>query len=271
MGTALLAVSVAGAQPRDTAAVPPIVFSSGQLDRDLVVMRANGSHKRVLTPTGRDDSNPSWSPDGLRIAFDFYNGRRSRIGLLDLGTGVVRDLGDGFNPDWSPDGRRLVFLDAENFDDLVTMNANGSKRRRLNLRGMGIADETDPSWSPNGTEIAFVGDGLWVVDARTGKGRRIRARGTPGTATWSPNGHTIAFDCGPGRFNVCLVRPDGTRFRGLTRKGSHPNWSPRGGLIATTRQDALKPGILSSGRTGSSCTPCGTARPSPTGRRTPSG
>jgi Tol biopolymer transport system component len=244
MGAALLAGSVAGAQARETAAIPPIVFASGQLDRDLVVMRENGSHKRVLTPAGRDDSDPSWSPDGLRIAFSFYNGRRSRIGLLELGTGLVRDLGDGFNPDWSPDGRRLVFLDAEGFNDLLTMNANGTNRRRLGLGETGIADETDPAWSPDGTEIAFVGDGLWIVGARTGKARRIRADGTPGAATWSPDGDTIAFDCGPGRFNVCLVRSDGTRFRGLTRKGSHPNWSPRGGLIATTRQDVLKPGIL---------------------------
>ena len=71
MGAALIAGSVAGAQTREIAATPPIVFSSGQLDRDLVVMRVNGSHRRGLTPAGRDDSEPAWSPDGLRIAFGF--------------------------------------------------------------------------------------------------------------------------------------------------------------------------------------------------------
>jgi Tol biopolymer transport system component len=244
IGAAVLAGSVAGAQARETAAFPPIVFASGQLDRDLVVMRQNGSHRRVLTPAGRDDSDPSWSPDGLRIAFSFYNGRRERIALLEVRSGQVQDLGDGFNPDWSPDGRRLVFLDAEGFDDLVIMNPNGSNRRRLGLTRTGIADETDPSWSPDGREIAFVGDGLWIADAATGKPRRIRPEGGPGGATWSPDGRTIAYDCVTRSFHVCLVRADGTGIRGLTRKGRHPSWSSRGNLIAVTRQDVLKPGIL---------------------------
>ncbi len=192
----------------------------------------------MLTRNGRDDTVPSWSPDGGRIAFSHYNGQRERVDVLDLRTGRVRDLGDGFNPDWSPDGKRLVFLDAENFDDLVTMNADGSDRRNLNLTGLGIADETDPAWSPDGKRIAFIGDGLYVVGADGTGARRVRPEGNTGRATWSRDGSRIAFDCVTRRFEVCTVGANGSSLRGVTNRGRHPSWSPRGNLLALTRGDA---------------------------------
>lgn len=222
---------------------PPIVFSSARLDRDLIVMRPDGTHRRLITTSGRDDSSPSWSPDRRRVAFSFYNGRRERVAVLDLRSGRVQDLGDGFNPNWSPDGRRLVFLDAEGFDDLVTMSADESNRRKLNLTGLGIADQTDPSWSPDGTRIAFVGDGLYVVDGNGGDRRRVRPEGSAGGATWSPDGRRLAFDCFTDRSQVCVVDAGGSRLRGLTRRGAHPSWSPRGDLIAVTSGD-VDPRIL---------------------------
>jgi len=232
-----------GAQARPAVSVPPIVFSSPRLDRDLIVIRRDGSHRRLVTPSGRDDTSPSWSPDGRHVAFSFYNGRRERVAVLDLRSGRVQDLGDGFNPDWSPDGRRLVFLDAEDFGDLVTMSADGSNRRKLNVTGLGIADQTDPSWSPDGKRIAFVGDGLYVVNEDGSNLRKVRPEGSPGGATWSPDGHRLAFDCFTDWFQVCVVGSDGSRLRGLTWRGAHPSWSPRGDLIAVTRGD-VDPRIL---------------------------
>ena len=236
LALAALAGSIDGAGARPATSVPPIVFSSGRLDRDLIVMHRDGTRRRLLTAGGRDDSSPAWSPDKSRIAFSFYNGRRERVAVIDLRNGRVKDLGDGFNPDWSPDGRRLVFLDAEGFDDLVTMSANGSNRRKLNLKGVGIADETDPSWSPDGSKIAFVGNGLYVVDPKGRNARRIRPEGGPGGATWAPDGRRLAFDCVKRGFEVCVVGAGGRRLRGLTSRGAHPSWSPRGDLIAVARE-----------------------------------
>jgi len=232
-----LAGSTAGAEGRSAAPVPPIAFSSARLDRDLIVMRRDGSHRRVVTPSGRDDSDPSWSPDGMRVAFSHFNGSRERVDVVDLRTGRVRDLGDGFNPDWSPGGRRLVFVDAEDFGDLVTMNADGTNRTKLNLTSAGIADETDPAWSPGGGRIAFVGDGLYVVRADGTDLRKVRPEGYGGSASWSPDGKRIAFDCAIPRSQACTARADGSGLRRLTNRGQHPKWSPRGNKLALTQDD----------------------------------
>lgn len=231
----VLAASVAGAEGAPLAKPPPIAFASNRLDRDLVVMLADGRHRHVVTLSGRDDSDPSWSSDGARVAFSHYNGSRERVDVVDLRTGRVRDLGDGYNPDWSPDGKRLVFLDAENFGDLVTMNADGTNRQKLNLTSSGIADETDPAWSPDGRRIAFMGDGLYVVHPDGTNLRRLRPEGYSGSASWSPDGRRIAFDCAVRRFQVCTVRADGSGLRRLTNRGRHPKWSPRGNMLALTR------------------------------------
>ena len=93
------------------------------------------------------------SPDGRYIVFDSLSAD-GHIGLLDLDSGTVTDLGEGFFPAWSPDGTRIAFgmLDEEGGSDLYTMAADGSDRNRL------TSDpefDTGPQWSPDGTTIDY--------------------------------------------------------------------------------------------------------------------
>jgi Tol biopolymer transport system component len=73
------------------------------------------------------------------------------------------------DPTWSPDGSRIAFagpLDTCRFSSGVgsiwVMNADGSGK--ADLTGSPDSSETEPSWSPDGTSIAFVGD----VDRQSG-------------------------------------------------------------------------------------------------------
>lgn len=77
----------------------------------------------------------------------------SHVGVLDLVTGVVRDLGRGFAPKWSPDGARLAFISDRDGDwDLYTMDADGGNVEQLTND---VAFDTSPIWSPDGATILF--------------------------------------------------------------------------------------------------------------------
>lgn len=117
---------------------------------ELYAVREGGKPRRLLaTPTARDwggDSEPSWSPDGTRIAFS-----RSRVGP-----------GEG-----------------EVVSAIYVARADGTGLRRLTTRG----DCTSPTWSPDGTRIAFVRDGrLSVMDADGSDVRSFPA--VPGGDLW---------------------------------------------------------------------------------------
>ena len=118
---------------------------------ELWVVGSDGSDATLLL----DQSiwQPDWSPGGRYIAVGMGVDEVSHVGILDLVTGVVRDLGRGFAPQWSPDGARLAFIsDREGDWDLYTMDADGGNVDQLTNDA---AYDTFPIWSPDGATILF--------------------------------------------------------------------------------------------------------------------
>ena len=77
----------------------------------LVLMNADGSGRRLVVPTpGRYAGNPTWSPDGRRIAFSAEDPRQLRtdIYVVDVAGGPptnITQLAPGqhaYYPDWRP-------------------------------------------------------------------------------------------------------------------------------------------------------------------------
>jgi hypothetical protein len=91
---------------------------------DLYVVNADGSNLRQLTNDEYADLQPSWSPDGTKIAFATDQSPESnlnilklskwRIAVMDIASGQITVLpgqdGLNLNPQWSPDGSELAFV-----------------------------------------------------------------------------------------------------------------------------------------------------------------
>ena len=212
-----------------------IAFSSiGDTSSDIFVMDRLGRNQRQVTTDPANDQNPTWSPDGEKIAFvSSRNKGHFQIWVIDTdGKNPVR-LTHGFldnNPAWSPDGKTIAY---QSRSQVYIIDVDGNNNRKLTNKG-GI----NPCWSPGGTRIAFVskrhGDTyqIYVMDSdgqnQTQLTHDLLSKGYP---SWSPNGRRIAFVSNQ---LIYVMNNNGENQRKLTRKGksTHPTWSPKSDIVA---------------------------------------
>lgn len=102
----------------------------------LYVVNADGTGLRRLGQNPLDGLNsPMWSPDGTRIAFQYWtqhvddDGQDFHpIGVIDVETGVLKDVGpiiyNGYvSWEWSPDGSSILEVPQEGFGEMLIVNA----------------------------------------------------------------------------------------------------------------------------------------------------
>lgn len=108
----------------------------------------------MISNSGQD-YNPTWSPNGKKIAFacekDDPNICVANADGTDHQT-ITGDAGKEYDPDWSPDGTRLAY---STIDNLYTMNPDGTDVVRISEAAEPGVERYDPGWSPTGEKIVY--------------------------------------------------------------------------------------------------------------------
>jgi Tol biopolymer transport system component/imidazolonepropionase-like amidohydrolase len=157
-----------------------------------------GTAKRITDEYG-DARQPSWSPDGKRIAFQGYRDGTWRIFSIAADGSDAKALTSGpfddREPAWSPDGSKIAFASdrSGNYDVWVLDVANG----RTTQITKHDANDFQPAWSADGRELAFVSNrtpspGVYATTL-DGRERMVAgSAGNVGAPSWSADGR-VAF------------------------------------------------------------------------------
>jgi Tol biopolymer transport system component len=135
--------------------------------------------------------NPTFSPDGTRLAFAVReSGRLASIWIVPASGGVpVRQIVSSeyaISPAWSPDGRWLAYLESRGGRDQLVKKQVAANEPEVVVHPGGCVDA--PAWSPAGDWILCgQRDGLAVFSADGQQERRFGSEYGP-VAAWSQDG-----------------------------------------------------------------------------------
>jgi Tol biopolymer transport system component len=134
---------------------------------DIYAVSPDGTDLVRLTDDPVMEYEPSWSPDGSRIAFvgfDLAAGGEPpspvRLYVMNAdGTGV-REVGPEQveGPAWSPDGSEIAYVDTESGSIMAVRPDGSGLRQILDVAALvgGVHLVYDVAWSPDGTKLAFM-------------------------------------------------------------------------------------------------------------------
>jgi len=213
-----------------------------------------------FTTDGGQKGNPRLSPDGEKVAYDWWgpgdHHRNIYVKALGVGTKPLRlteGHGASLGPAWSPDGRQIAFVrESDDGAAVYTVPSLGGQERK-------VIDISGPTWLLQTYRVPVLSwspDGEWMAlaEARRGAPSHIvrvslatlekepLTEPSSGNAdlypAYSPDGTQVAFarsGGGYGDYDVWVQPVEGGEARQVTRGGWDAcrslSWTPDGGAL----------------------------------------
>ncbi len=203
---------------------------------DIVKVKADGTQIENLTNGySGDDSNPTYSPNGQKIAFIAnLGGTSGDLVIMDQNGSnkFPTSVSDANFSEWSPLGDKIIYCASYvTCTTLMLYDVNSNTSNQLLVGEFGGA----MGWSPNGQQIAFsmkVNGKFQIylinVDG-TGLQRITNNTSNDVSPSWSPDGNWIVFTSDrDGNSEVYEMKKDGTSQTRITNNATSewwPDWS----------------------------------------------
>ena len=151
-----------------------------------------GETRQITNLRDTDEYNPSWSPNGKKVAHDVLFGDGSfEVYITDLKTGLSAPLyGAGFGSNdavWSPNGKWIAF---DRDSSLFIVPSEGGAATLIR------SDAVSADWSPNGKRLVFqdtMDGSIRTVPVDGGDGGETFIAESGSNPVWSPDGNWIAY------------------------------------------------------------------------------
>jgi len=219
-----------------------VAFSRGTLAgvvNDLFLVSVEGGEARRLTSEGVPMNGLSWMPDGREIVFSAARAGEPALWRIPVSGGRPRPVsGTGtraYTPTVAPAGNMLAYQEELCRDNIwrITLkdekHAQGAPTALISDKGSKLR----PQFSPDGRRVSFESGRLgsteiWACGSDGANCAQLTSlHGTAGTARWSPDGHTLAFEFHPGeRAEIYVLDVPGGTPRLLTTNPGNDNLAP---------------------------------------------